>query len=152
MTKVTSTHSKGINNNELNMWLEAVTRNTVNGEAITPDQAKHLDRLANRSVSLEEATRIAQTLVSTDAQYTTQYLNQLFNIVDIFQIVMEDELGLTEEQFKKASEKVKEKREELLEKEQDKVREASKDVQEEALEGTKEEESEKVVQMKSRND
>lgn len=152
MTKVTSTHSKGINNNELNMWLEAVTRNTVNGEAITPDQAKHLDRLANRSVSLEEATRIAQTLVSTDAQYTTQYLNQLFNIVDIFQIVMEDELGLTEEQFKKASEKVKEKREELLEKEQDKVREASKDAQEEALEGTKEEESEKVVQMKSRND
>lgn len=152
MTKVTSTHSKGINNNELNMWLEAVTRNTVNGETITPDQAKHLDRLANRSVSLEEATRIAQTLVSTDAQYTTQYLNQLFNIVDIFQIVMEDELGLTEEQFKKASEKVKEKREELLEKEQDKVREASKDVQEEALEGTKEEKSEKVVQMKSRND
>lgn len=152
MTKVTSTHSKGINNNELNMWLEAVTRNTVNGETITPDQAKHLDRLANRSVSLEEATRIAQTLVSTDAQYTTQYLNQLFNIVDIFQIVMEDELGLTEEQFKKASEKVKEKREELLEKEQDKVREASKDAQEEALEGTKEEESEKVVQMKSRND
>ena len=152
MTKVTSTHSKGINNNELNMWLEAVTRNTVNGEAITPDQAKHLDRLANRSVSLEEDTRIAQTLVSADAQYTTQYLNQLFNIVDIFQIVMEDELGLTEEQFKKASEKVKEKREELLEKEQDKVREASKDAQEEALEGTKEEESEKVVQMKSRND
>lgn len=152
MTKVTSTHSKGINNNELNMWLEAVTRNTVNGGAITPDQAKHLDRLANRSVSLEEATRIAQTLVSADAQYTTQYLNQLFNIVDIFQIVMEDELGLTEEQFKKASEKVKEKREELLEKEQDKVREASKDAQEEALEGTKEEESEKVVQMKSRND
>lgn len=152
MTKVTSTHSKGINNNELNMWLEAVTRNTVNGEAITPDQAKHLDRLANRSVSLEEATRIAQTLVSADAQYTTQYLNQLFNIVDIFQIVMEDELGLTEEQFKKASEKVKEKREELLEKEQDKVREASKKVQEEALKDTKEEESEKVVQMKSRND
>ncbi|XWX32655.1 hypothetical protein LCFBJUUZ_CDS0196 [Staphylococcus phage PG-2021_76] len=152
MTKVTSTHSKGINNNELNMWLEAVTRNTVNGEAITPDQAKHLDRLANRSVSLEEATRIAQTLVSEDAQYTTQYLNQLFNIVDIFQIVMEDELGLTEEQFKKASEKVREKREELLEKEQDKVREASKDAQEEALKDIKEKEVEKVVQMKPKND
>lgn len=144
MTKNISTHTKGINNNELNMWIEAVTRNTVNGETITEDQAKHLDRLASRSISLEEATRVAQTLVSTDAQYTTQYLNQLFNIIDIFQIVMEDELGITEEQFKKASEKVKEKREALLEKEQEKV----KETQEEEIE--KEETSEKVVKLNKR--
>lgn len=146
MEKNISTHSKGINNNEMNMWLEAVTRNTVNGEEITADQAKHLDRLSKRSVTLEEATRIAQTMVSVDAQYTTKYLNQLFNIVDIFQVVMEDELGLTEEQFKNASEKIKEKRESLLEQEQEKVREEQKE------QAKEEEESEKVVKMKSRND
>lgn len=141
MEKNISTHTKGISQKDMDMWLEAITQGTVEGKELTEDTAKQLDRIGARSVSLEEATRIARAINAVTVQEYASAFNDAFNAIDLLMIVMEDNLGVTTEQVEKAQLKLKEKREKYLEEKQEEVRKKQE-------EHKVKEDNEKVVQLK----
>ncbi|WBF81288.1 hypothetical protein FMLHJGGC_00237 [Staphylococcus phage BSwM-KMM1] len=104
-----STHTKGISQEDMATWVEAITEGTVEGKEIDKETAKKLDRIGSRSVSLEEATRIAKVINAVSAQETTSAFNEAFNLIDLLMIILEDEVGVTEEQVSRAQKTLKEK-------------------------------------------
>ncbi|WAX23329.1 hypothetical protein VL10_ORF138 [Staphylococcus phage vB_SauM_VL10] len=146
MEKNISTHTKGISQKDMDMWLEATTQGTVEGKELNEDTAKQLYRIGARSVSLEEATRIARAINAVTVQEYASALNDAFNAIDLLMIVMEDSLGVTTEQVEEAQLKLKEKREKYLEEKQEEVR--KKQEEHKVKEDNKKEDTEKVVQLK----
>lgn len=124
---------------ELTKWVEAI----VDGEEITEESAKELDEIGSKKVTLEEATVIARIINEATTKELLTIFNSVWNSIDLLQILLKDELGITDEQAKKASEKVKKKQQEYLEKKQQEL----KDKQKEDSES-----SEKVVELKLKND
>ena len=53
---------------DLKMWVEFVTFEKINGEEPTEKQIKQLERLAKRTVTLADASSIAQYLVRLETQ------------------------------------------------------------------------------------
>ena len=133
MEKNISTHTKGISQADMEKWIEAVVQGTVDGKQVDDKTAKQLDRIGSRSVSLEEATRIANA----------------FNAIDLMMIIMEDELGVTQEQVGKAKDKLNEKREAYLKEKQEELRQKQ---QEEVQKETESDSNEKVIQLKKNDE
>ena len=98
---------------ELNNWLEYVTEQTVDGKPLDEKTKKYLEEVKEKRVTLEDATVIARFL----SRYQTDPLYQFF---DIISLVLQDKLGVTEEDFEKATNKLQ-KEIEKQEKEKDKV-------------------------------
>ncbi|QQO38093.1 hypothetical protein SPJ221_132 [Staphylococcus phage vB_SauH_SPJ2] len=148
MEKNISTHTKGISQKDMDMWLEAITQGTVEGKELTEDTAKQLHRIGARSVSLDEATRIARAINAVTVQEYASAFNDAFNAIDLLMIVMEDNLDVTTEQVEKAQLKLKEKREKYLEEKQEEVRKKQEEVRKKQEEHKAKEDNEKVVQLK----
>ena len=149
MEKNISTHTKGISQADMEKWIEAVVQGTVDGKQVDEKTAKQLDRIGSRSVSLEEATRIAKVLNAVTVQEISGDFNDAFNAIDLMMIIMEDELGVTQEQVEKAKEKLNEKREAYLKEKQEELRQKQ---QEEVQEETESDSNEKVIQMKKNDE
>lgn len=98
---------------ELNNWLEYVTEQKVDGKPLDEKTKKYLEEVKEKRVTLEDATVIARFLT----RYQTDPLYQFF---DIISLVLQDKLGVTEEDFEKATNKLQ-KEIEKQEKEKDKV-------------------------------
>ncbi|MGI4324028.1 hypothetical protein ACR2VY_28130, partial [Klebsiella pneumoniae] len=105
--------------------------------------------IGSRSVSLEEATRIAKVLNAVTAQEVTGDFNDAFNAIDLMMIIMEDELGVTQEKVGKAKDKLNEKREAYLKEKQEELRQKQ---QEEAQKKTESDSNEKVIQLKKNDE
>lgn len=142
MEKNISTHAKDISTQDLNKWLEAITTNRLNGKEIGEKETKELQRLGNRSVSLEVATSIALSLVEHEVQNVA---SRLLQSVDLIQQIMEDELGVTEEQRQKAVDKLNKKYEAYIKEQQEKIKEAQK-------KEVETDSNEKVVSLKPKNE
>ncbi|AAX92383.1 hypothetical protein TwortDSMZ_137 [Staphylococcus phage Twort] len=142
MEKTVSTHAKDISTNDLNKWLEAVTTNRLNGKEIGEKETKELQRLGNRAVSLEVATRIAMSLAEHEVQNVA---SRLLQSVDLIQQIMEDELGIDEEKLNKAVAKLNDKYEAYIKEQQEKIKEAQK-------KEVETDSNEKVVSMKPKNE
>lgn len=142
MEKIISTHAKDISTQDLNKWLEVITTNRLNGKEIGEKEAKELQRLGTRSVSLEVATSIAMSLVEHEVQNVA---SRLLQSVDLIQQIMEDELGVTEEQRQKAVDKLNKKYEAYIKEQQEKIKEAQK-------KEVETDSNEKVVSMKPKNE
>ncbi|UQJ96019.1 hypothetical protein SRWNGXVU_CDS0138 [Staphylococcus phage PG-2021_16] len=149
MEKNISTHTKGISQEDMATWVEAITEGTVEGKEIDKETAKKLDRIGSRSVSLEEATRIAKVINAVSAQETTSAFNEAFNLIDLLMIILEDEVGVTEEQVSRAQKTLKEKREAYLKDKQEELRQKQ---QEETKEETESDSNEKVIQLKKNDE
>src|SRR5699024_12254079 len=122
MEKNISTHTKGISQADMEKWIEAVVQGTVDGKQVDEKTAKYLDRIGSRSVSLEEATRIAKVLNVVTVQAISGDFNDAFNEIDLMMLIMEDELGLNQEQVETAHDKLNDKREAYLTETQEKSR------------------------------
>lgn len=143
MEKSVSTHAKDISTNDLNKWLEAVVTNKVNGKEIGEKEAKELQRLGKRSVSLEVATSIADYLTKYEVE---NQVSRLLQSIDLLMVIMEDELGIDEEKRNKAVAKLNEKYEAYIKEQQEKIKEQQKQETQET------DRSEKVVSMKPKNE
>ncbi len=143
MEKSVSTHAKDISTNDLNKWLEAVVTNKVNGKEIGEKEAKELQRLGKRSVSLEVATSIADYLAKYEVE---NQVSRLLQSIDLLMVIMEDELGIDEEKRNKAVAKLNEKYEAYIKEQQEKIKEQQKQESKET------DRSEKVVSMKPKNE
>lgn len=144
MEKNISTHTKGISKEDKKKWIEAITQGTVEGKEIDETTSKQLHRIGSRSVSLEEATVIARVINESSEQVTATAFDNAFNALDLVMIVLQDSLGVTEEQIAEAQSKIKEKRESYLEEKQEEVRKQQEQAKEKEPETDS---SEKVVQM-----
>lgn len=142
---MTKNNNPGISEKNMQEWLEAITQGTVEGKEIDEKMAKKLERLGNKQVTLNEATRIAKVLTQVNAQEMASAFDTAFNSIDLLMIVMQDELGVTEEQVEKAQGKLKEKREEYLKEKQKELEEKQKEASKK--EDTELDSNEKVVQM-----
>ena len=98
---------------ELNNWLEYITKKTVDGKPLDEKTKKYLEEVKEKRVTLEDATVIARFLT----RYQTDPLYQFF---DIISLVLQEKLGVTEEDFQEATTKLQEEIEKQ-EKENDKV-------------------------------
>ncbi|WRW34685.1 hypothetical protein CF5_0131 [Staphylococcus phage CF5] len=146
---MTKNNNPGISEKNMQEWLEAITQGTVEGKEIDEKMAKKLERLGNKQVTLNEATRIAKVLTQVNAQEMASAFDTAFNSIDLLMIVMQDELGITEEQVEKAQGKLKEKREEYLKEKQKELEEKQKEASKK--EDTESDSNEKVVQMSKRD-
>ena len=93
--------SKKLKLEELNHWLEYIVQRKIDGKPIDEEQSKYLEELKDKTVTLEDATVIARFL----ARYQTDPLYQFF---DVISVLLQDKLGVSEKDFKEATEKVQE--------------------------------------------
>nr|DAG96612.1 MAG TPA: hypothetical protein [Herelleviridae sp.] len=132
---------------ELTKWVEAVLEDKVDGKEIDSELSKELEELGKRKVTLEEATVIASVINEYTNKEMLAVFNSVWNSIDLLQVLLKDELGITDEQAEKAKEKVKKKQKEFLEK---KRKEQEQKQKEESKKQSGN--SEKVVEMKPKND
>ena len=118
MKKVESTHSKPLSNEDLLMWAEAITQGTVNNEEITEEQAKQLDRIGKRSISVEEVTTLAKAIAQTELQVVTQ----LPSYIDVMMVLLKDKLGVTDDDISEAVETINKKQEEYIKEKEEELR------------------------------
>jgi len=130
---------------ELTKWVEAVLEDKVDGKEIDSELSKELEELGKRKVTLEEATVIASVINEYTNKEMLAVFNSVWNSIDLLQVLLKDELGITDEQAEKAKEKVKKKQKEFLEK---KRKEQKQKEESKKQSGN----SEKVVEMKPKND
>lgn len=140
MAKVTET--------ELKTWLTTLLKAKEEGSEITQKQQNELKEIGKKQVDLETATVIAQRISEQNQRELLGIIDNAWNYIDLILVLLESELGITDEQAKKASEKVNKKREEFLQKRQEEF----KKQQEASFESDKQEDSEKVVKMTPKND
>lgn len=109
---------------DLKMWVEFVTFETINGEEPTEKQIKQLERLAKRTVTLADASSIAQYLVRLETQADIRNLSttldaMFFILKDKFDVTPDDLEKAFEEREKVIQEQLKEEMEEEMEVDED---------------------------------
>lgn len=144
MTKVTET--------ELKTWLTTLLKAKAEGSEITQKQQKELQEIGKKQVDLETATVIAQRISEQNQRELLGIIDNTWNYIDLILVLLESEVGITDEQAKKASEKVNKKREEFLQNKQEEFKKQQEDSFEPDKEPDKQEDSEKVVKMTPKND
>nr|DAN11170.1 MAG TPA: hypothetical protein [Herelleviridae sp.] len=145
MKKVESTHSKPLSNEDLLMWAEAITQGTVNNEEITEEQAKQLDRIGKRSISVEEVTTLAKAIAQTELQVVTQ----LPSYIDVMMVLLKDKLGVTDDDISEAVETINKKQEEYIKEKEEELRQRQEQFKQEEKEDNNDE---KVIELKPKND
>lgn len=144
MTKVTET--------ELKTWLTTLLKAKAESSEITQKQQKELQEIGKKQVDLETATVIAQRISEQNQRELLGIIDNAWNYIDLILVLLESELGITDEQAKKASEKVNKKREEFLQNKQEELKKQQEDSFAPDKEPDKQEDSDKVVKMTPKND
>lgn len=86
---------------DLKMWVEFVTFEKINGEEPTEKQIKQLERLAKRTVTLADASSIAQYLVRLETQAD---IRNLSTTLDAMFFILKDKFDVTPDDLEKAFE------------------------------------------------
>lgn len=86
---------------DLKMWVEFVTFEKINGEEPTEKQIKQLERLAKRTVTLADASSIAQYLVRLETQAD---IRNLSTTLDAMFFILKDKFDVTPDDLDKAFE------------------------------------------------
>lgn len=111
-----------VSKKDLETWVEAVAYNTIKGEEITPEDVKRLDNIGKKTANLSDITRVIQEVAYVSTLDLNEATQKLFNIMDVIMIVLNENLGVTEEQFEKASQIRKDKVEEYIKSKQEELR------------------------------
>lgn len=95
------TEEKQLSVEDLKMWVEFVTFEKINGEEPTEKQIKQLERLAKRTVTLADASSIAQYLVRLETQAD---IRNLSTTLDAMFFILKDKFDVTPDDLEKAFE------------------------------------------------
>lgn len=120
---------------DLKMWVEFVTFEKINGEEPTEKQIKQLERLAKRTVTLADASSIAQYLVRLETQAD---IRNLSTTLDAMFFILKDKFDVTPDDLEKAFEE----REKVI---QEQLKEEMKE--DEEVKDSKGEKNNKVVSI-----